>query len=59
VATAADLRNCALYGLGQGYIPQHKDLPPHDMAVAASLPKTVFFEGATRRTSYATPCEPG
>ncbi|MBN1401670.1 MAG: hypothetical protein JXA74_12575, partial [Anaerolineae bacterium] len=43
VATAADLRNCALYGLGEGYIPQHRDLPPHDMAVAACLPKAVFL----------------
>ncbi|MBN1402091.1 MAG: acetamidase/formamidase family protein [Anaerolineae bacterium] len=42
VATAADLRNCALYGLGEGYIPQHRDRPPHDMAVAACLPKQVF-----------------
>ena len=42
VATAANLRNCALYGLGEGYIPQHKDTPPHDMSVAACLPKSVF-----------------
>lgn len=42
VATAADLRNCALYGLGEGYIPQHKDTPPFDIAVVACLPKEVF-----------------
>lgn len=42
VATAIDLRNCALYGLGEGYIPPHADVPPHDMAVAARLPKAVF-----------------
>jgi acetamidase/formamidase len=41
-ATAADLRNCALYGLGEGYIPQHKELLPHDIAVVACLPKAVF-----------------
>jgi acetamidase/formamidase len=42
VATAADLENCALYGLGEGYIPQHRDTPPFDLAVAARLPKHVF-----------------
>ena len=42
VATAVDLRNCAIYGLGEGYIPQHKNLPPFDIAVVACLPKEVF-----------------
>ncbi len=42
VATAADLRNSALYGLGQGYIPQDKGKPPHDLAVVACLGKNVF-----------------
>jgi len=44
VATAIDLRNCALYGLGEGYIPPHADVPPHDMAVAARIPKAIFSE---------------
>ncbi|UCH42678.1 MAG: acetamidase/formamidase family protein [Dehalococcoidales bacterium] len=44
VATAVDLKNCALYGLGEGYIPQHKGLPPFDIAVVASLPKDVFID---------------
>jgi acetamidase/formamidase len=52
VAAAADLRNCALYGLGEGYIPQHKDLPPHDLSVAICLPKSVFpGEGASLSTA--------
>lgn len=42
VATAIDLKNCALYGLGEGYIPQDKGKPPYDIAVVASLPKHVF-----------------
>ena len=50
VATAADLRNCALYGLGEGYIPQQKDFPPYDIAVVAALSKHVFAdEPAGRR----------
>jgi acetamidase/formamidase len=47
VATAADLRNCALYGLGEGYIPQDKDKPPYDIAVVAALPKAVFLDAAS------------
>ncbi|MHC4661002.1 MAG: acetamidase/formamidase family protein [Planctomycetota bacterium] len=43
VATAADIRNCALYGLGEGYIPPHKDIPPFDIAIVAVLPKNVFI----------------
>ena len=39
VAAAADLRNCALYGLGEGYLPSTDDQPPFDLAVAAALPK--------------------
>lgn len=44
VATAVDLRNCALYGLGEGYIPQDAGKPPYDIAVVASLPKSVFLD---------------
>jgi acetamidase/formamidase len=44
VATAADLRNCAIYGLGEGYVPKHKDVLPWDIAVVACLPKAVFVE---------------
>ena len=42
VATATDLRNCAIYGLGEGYIPQHINSAPFDIAVVACLPKNVF-----------------
>lgn len=42
VATAGHLRNCALYGLGEGFVPDAKDLPPYDIAVVACLPKEVF-----------------
>ena len=47
VAAAADLRNCALYGLGEGYIPQDADKAPYDIAVVAALPKTVFLKEAS------------
>ena len=42
VASAISLRNCAIYGLGEGYIPQHVDHAPFDIAVVASIPKHVF-----------------
>ena len=41
-ATAVDIRNCALYGLGDGYVPQDTDKAPYDIAVVACLPKAVF-----------------
>jgi acetamidase/formamidase len=41
-ATAADIRNCALYGLGEGYIPADAQRPPYDIAVVACLPKSAF-----------------
>lgn len=45
VATAADLRPCALYGLGN-FIQKEgkKDRPDLDIAVAIALPKAVFIE---------------
>jgi acetamidase/formamidase len=42
VVTAADVRNCAIYGLGEGYIATQKDAPPNDLAVVAALRKDVF-----------------
>ena len=43
VTTALDIRNCALYGLGN-YIQKDgkTDQPDRDIAVAACLPKVVF-----------------
>ncbi len=45
VATAADIRNCALYGLGD-YIQKEgkSDQPDSDIAVVACLPKHVFMD---------------
>jgi acetamidase/formamidase len=42
VATAGHLRNCALYGLGEGYVPYAKGMLPYDIAVVACLSKEVF-----------------
>jgi acetamidase/formamidase len=42
VSTACDIKNCALYGLGENYIPQDRDRQPYDMAIVASLPKSIF-----------------
>ena len=42
VAAAADLRNCVLYGLGEGYIPQDANKPTYDIAVVACISKDVF-----------------
>ncbi len=42
VATACDIQNCALYGLGENYIPQDRGRQPYDIAIAASLPLTIF-----------------
>jgi acetamidase/formamidase len=48
VASAVDIRNCALYGL-QGFVPQDKRTQDGDIAVVAALPKDVFHSwGETR-----------
>ena len=39
VAAATDLRNCAVYGLGDGYISGTAGQPSGDLAVVAALPK--------------------
>lgn len=45
VATALDIRNCALYGLGNYIQKEGKtDQPDMDIAVVACLPKDVFVE---------------
>ena len=41
-ATAADIRNCALYGLGEGYIPDDDARLPYDIALVAALPKSAL-----------------
>jgi hypothetical protein len=43
VATAADLRNCAIYGM-RGFISDEKSPSDNDIAVVAALPKAVFSE---------------
>lgn len=45
VATACDIRNCAIYGLGENYIPQVRGKAPYDLAIVASLPKSIFAQG--------------
>jgi acetamidase/formamidase len=42
VATAIDLRNCAIYGLGDGYLPGTEGQPSGDLAVVAAIPRDVF-----------------
>lgn len=42
VASAADIRNCALYGL-QGFVPDDKRPGDGDIAVVAALPKDIFL----------------
>ncbi len=42
VASAVDIRNCALYGL-QGFVPDDKRSRDGDIAVVAALPKSVFL----------------
>ena len=42
VATGANLRNCALYGLGEGLATKRSDALPDDIAVVACLPKDAF-----------------
>jgi hypothetical protein len=41
-AAAADLRNCAVYGLGDGYVSGTAGQPSGDLAVVAALPKQVL-----------------
>jgi acetamidase/formamidase len=41
VASAIDLRNCAIYGLGDGYISGTAGRPSSDLAVVAAIPKEV------------------
>ena len=48
VASAADLRNCAVYGLGDGYISGTAGQPSGDLAVVAALPKHALRERYTR-----------
>lgn len=42
VASAVDIRNCALYGL-QGFVPDDKRRQDGDVAVVAALPKDAFL----------------
>jgi acetamidase/formamidase len=42
VAAAADLRNGAIYGLGDGYISGTAGQPSGDLAVMAAIPKRAF-----------------
>jgi hypothetical protein len=42
VATACDIKNCVLYGLGDNYIPQDRDRQPYDIALVASLAMSIF-----------------
>ena len=45
VAAALDIRNCALYGLGNYIQKEGKaDAPDQDIAVVACLPKDIFIE---------------
>jgi hypothetical protein len=44
VATACDIKNCALYGLGENYVPQDREKLPYDIAIVASLPKSIFAD---------------
>jgi acetamidase/formamidase len=45
VATACDIKNCAIYGLGENYIPQDRERLPYDIAIVASLPKSILADG--------------
>jgi len=42
VATACDIQNCALYGLGENYVPRDRGRQPYDIAIVASLPRSIF-----------------
>ena len=50
VAAAVDLRNCAIYGLGDGYVSGTAGRPSGDLAVAAAIPKAAVRPTSTRRT---------
>lgn len=55
VATALDIRNCALYGLGNYIQKQGKTRQgDKDIAVVACLPKDVFVDAAPNKRSGAT-----
>ena len=43
VASAMDLRNSAIYGLGNGYFEDRPDEPSRDLSVVGVLPKDVFI----------------
>lgn len=43
VASAMNLRNCAIYGLGDGYLPDTEGQPSRDLAVLAAISKDVFL----------------
>ena len=43
VASVMDLRNCAIYGLGNGYFEDRPDEPSRDLSVMGVLPKDVFL----------------
>jgi acetamidase/formamidase len=45
VSTAVDIRNCAVYGL-QGFVSPEKSPITSEIAVVASLSKSVFADGA-------------
>ena len=42
VASVMDLRNCAIYGLRNGYIEGTEGEPSSDLAVVGAIPKYVF-----------------
>ncbi|HUT20806.1 MAG TPA: acetamidase/formamidase family protein [Anaerolineae bacterium] len=46
VATACDIQNCALYGLGENYTPGDRGRDPYDIAIVASLPNSIFADGS-------------
>ena len=43
VASAMNLRNCAIYGLGDGYLPGTEGQPSRDLSVLAVIAKDVFL----------------
>ena len=56
VSVAADLKNCALYGLGDFIQDEGEtDDDDDDLAVVASLPKDVFVNGASKKPLKAKP----
>jgi hypothetical protein len=55
VATACDIVNFALYGLGENYVPQDRGRLPYDTALVAALPKSVFVNSVSRGASLRGP----